>query len=118
AIAIHETVERHLQLHDELSAYCRRMARLKAYEYSISLLRPHNKAECVRHLRGMIAVDAGAAVRFVGWDFSRRLWRATKRAVQFSRKPDPLYTALSEDDLRAWPDHRLDDLYFSLSQGW
>ncbi len=118
ARAIHETLDRHLQLHDDLSTYCRKMAELRAYEYSVSILRPRHKAECLRHVRDMMAVDGSHALGFLAWDFSRRAWRAAKRATKVSGKPEPFYAAMSEDDLRAWPDHRLDDLYYSLSQGW
>lgn len=118
ARAIHETLGRHLQLHPELSGYCRNMALLKGYEYSVSILRPHNKAECLRHIQGMMSVDTGRALGFLVWDFSRRAWRAVKRVVQNARGPAPFYSALSEDELHAWPDHRLDDLYNSLSRDW
>ena len=118
ARAIHETLDRHLQLHTELSGYCRKMALLKGYEYSVSILRPHNKAECLGHVQGMMSIDTGRALSFLAWDFSRRAWRALKRAVDVARGPAPFYADLSEDELRAWPDHRLDDLYYSLSKGW
>ncbi len=118
ARAIHETLGRHLQLHAELSGYCRKMALLKGYEYSVSILRPRSKAECLRHVQGMMAVDTRRALGFLVWDFSRRAWRALKRAVKAARGPDPFYADMSEDELRAWPDHRLDDLYNSLSKDW
>jgi len=118
ARAIHETLGRHLALHPELSAWCRKMALLKGYEYSVSILRPHNKAECLRHIEGMMRVDAGRALSFLIWDFSRRVWRAVKRVANAARGPAPFFTELSEDDLRAWPDNRLDDLYYSLSKDW
>jgi len=120
ARAVHDLVHRHLLLQTELSAYCRRMAVLKAYEYSISILRKRHKAECIRHIRSMMSVDPLAATRFIAWDFSRRLWRAAKRTVRkmVPRKANPLYVELSGYDLQAWPDHRLDDLYYSLSREW
>jgi len=118
ARAIHETLDRHLALHSELSPWCRKMALLKGYEYSVSILRPHNKAECLRHLQAMMRVDMGRALGFVAWDMSRRAWRKVKRVLEVARGPAPFYNELSEDELRAWPDHRLDDLYNSLSIGW
>lgn len=120
ARAVHDLVHRHLLLQTGLSAYCRRMAVLKAYEYSISILRKRHKAECIRHIRSMMSVDPAATLRFVAWDFSRRLWRAAKRSVSkmAPHKTNPLYVELSGYDLQAFPDHRLDDLYYSLSRGW
>ncbi len=120
ARALHDMVHGHLSLHGELSAWCRRMAVLKAYEYSISILRKRHNTECIRHIRGMMSVDAVAAMRFVAWDFTRSLWRAMKRTARerVPQKPNPLYSELAGYDLQAWPDHRLDDLYYALSRGW
>lgn len=118
ARAIHETLDRHLALHTELSGWCRKMAKLKGYEYSISILRPRNKVECLRHVREMMNIDAGGTLAFLCWDLSRRAWRAAKRIAKAARGVDPLYLELDEDALHAWPDNRLNDLYYSLSKDW
>jgi hypothetical protein len=66
----------------------------------------------------MMSVDMGRALSFVVWDLSRRAWRAAKRVVKAARGLAPVYLEMTEEELRAWPDHRLDDLYYSLSKGW
>jgi glycosyltransferase involved in cell wall biosynthesis len=120
ARAVHDLIRRHVQLQTELSPWCRRMAVLKAYEYSISILRKRHWRDCLGHVGNMMAADPVAAVRFVAWDFTRTLWRAAKRVARktLPRQDNPLYAELWGYDLRAWPDHRLDSLYERLSRGW
>jgi len=82
ARALTAVVELHLDRHPQLSDYCRRMARLKSFEYAVWMMRDAPLENAFAQWRQMAAVDRGYALRFAGRTLLRKIWRRAKGLVR------------------------------------
>lgn len=82
AKALTAVVDLHLQRNPGLPDFCRRMARLKSFEYTIWLMREASLDKAFAQWRRMAVVDGGYAIRYAGRSLLRSLWRQAKSLVR------------------------------------